>query len=208
MAVRNVNTVLLRMAALALLLSLVSLINIGTASADTSDIKINEVESTSVWLVSGPAVSEDWIELYNNGTTPVDISGLKLQGKKSSIAKYSIPPGTVLAAGAYLAITDAALGFGLGSSDLVRLFATDGTTVLDSYTWTSHATTTYGRCPNGTGSFVTTLSPSKGTANNCPVLPPAVVPELPFGVLSAAALTMLAIAAAWVMRSRNQSLPA
>lgn len=84
MAVRNVRTVLLRMAALALLLSLVSLINIGTASADTSDIKINEVESTSVWLVSGPAVSEDWIELYNNGTTPVDISGLKLQGKKSA----------------------------------------------------------------------------------------------------------------------------
>lgn len=208
MTVRNLRTVLLRIGALALLLSLVSLINIGTASAGTSDIKINEVESTSVWMVSGPAISEDWIELYNNGTTPVDISGLKLVDNNNKIAKYSIPPGTVLAAGAYLAITEGAFGFGLNSSDSARLFAANGTTLLDTYTWTTHATTTYGRCPNGTGSFVTTRSPSKGTANNCPLVPPAVVPELPFGVLSAAALTMLAIAAVWVMRSRNQSLPA
>ena len=205
---KNANTLLLRMAALALLLSLGSVINVGTASAGTSDVKINEVESTSTWLVSGPAVNEDWIELYNNGATAVDISGLKLLDNDNKNTKYSIPTGTILAPGAYLAITEAAFKFGLGSSDSARLFAANGTTVLDTYTWTTHATTTYGRCPNGTGSFVTTLSPSKGTANNCPVLPPAVVPELPFGVLSAAALTMLAIAAVWVTRSRNQGLPA
>jgi len=206
--VKNANTLLLRMAALALLLSLGSVINVGTASAGTSDVKINEVESTSTWLVSGPAVNEDWIELYNNGATAVDISGLKLLDNDNKNTKYSIPTGTILAPGAYLAITEAAFKFGLGSSDSARLFAANGTTVLDTYTWTTHATTTYGRCPNGTGSFITTLSPTKGTANKCPVLPPAVVPELPFGVLSAAALTMLAIAAVWVTRSRNQSLPA
>ena len=75
-----------------------------------STSKINEVESTSTWLVSGPAVSQDWIELYYNGTTPVDISGLKLlDNDNNNNTKYSIPAGIVLAAGAYLAITDAAL---------------------------------------------------------------------------------------------------
>ena len=48
------------------------------------------------------------------------------------------------------------------AADSVRLFATDGTTVLDSYTWASHATTTYGRCPDGTGAFTTTQVVDQG----------------------------------------------
>ncbi|MCW2503320.1 MAG: hypothetical protein JWO79_1604 [Actinomycetia bacterium] len=32
---------------------------------------------------------------------------------------------------------------------------------------TSHAPTTYGRCPDGTGAFTTTTAPSKGAANAC-----------------------------------------
>lgn len=58
------------------------------------------------------------------------------------------------------------MGFGLGSPDAVRLFDQQGT-LVDSYTWTPHATTTYGRCPNGTGAFVTMNTTTKGAANNC-----------------------------------------
>jgi hypothetical protein len=73
-----------------------------------------------------------------------------------------------VAAGGYLVIEQAALGFGLGGNDQVRLFAPDGVTLLDEYTWTTHATTTYGRCPNGTGAFTTTSEPTKGALNRCP----------------------------------------
>jgi hypothetical protein len=43
----------------------------------------------------------------------------------------------------------------------------NGTTIVDTYSWTAHATTTYGRCPNGTGDFATTLASTKGAANSC-----------------------------------------
>ena len=43
---------------------------------------------------------------------------------------------------------------------------------MTSYTWTAHAATTYGRCPNGTGAFATTAASTKGAANDCAPLGP------------------------------------
>ena len=63
--------------------------------------------------------------------------------------------------------------FGLGGADSARLFAADGTTLVDSYTWTAHAATTYGRCPDGTGAFATTTASTKGAANACAGQTPA-----------------------------------
>jgi hypothetical protein len=48
-----------------------------------------------------------------------------------------------------------------------RLFAPGGVTLVDSYTWTAHASTTYARCPDGTGAFQTATTSTKGTANDC-----------------------------------------
>jgi hypothetical protein len=77
-----------------------------------------------------------------------------------------IPAGTTLGPNTFLVVDESSLGFGLGSGDDVRLF--DPSAVLfESYTWTAHATTTYGRCPDGTGAFVETTAPTKGTANAC-----------------------------------------
>ena len=39
--------------------------------------------------------------------------------------------------------------------------------LVDSYVWTAHATTTYGRCPNGTGAFSPRPRSTKGAANDC-----------------------------------------
>ncbi len=61
-------------------------------------------------------------------------------------------------------------GFGLGSGDSARLFApADLVTPIDSYSWTSHAAATYGRCPDGTGPMGSTSSSTRGAANACPV---------------------------------------
>jgi len=123
-------------------------------------VKINEVESDG-------GTPGDWIELVNNGTTAVDLSGYVLRDNSDSHT-FTIPTGSSIAAGGYLTEdVDVSGGFGLGAADSARLFAPDGTTLIDSYTWTTHATTTYGRCPNGTGDFATTAAATKNAPNAC-----------------------------------------
>jgi hypothetical protein len=79
---------------------------------------------------------------------------------------FTIAFGTTMAAGAFLAL-DVDPVFGLGSADSARLYLPDGTTLVDTNSWTTHAATTYGRCPDGTGAFVTTHASTKGAANDC-----------------------------------------
>jgi hypothetical protein len=124
-------------------------------------VKINEIES------NGGSPS-DWIEIINTGTSVADLSGLKLlDNSDNTHMKYSIPAGTPVAPGGLLVIDQAQFGFELDNADSVELFASDGTTVIDTYAWTQHAATTYGRCPDGSGALTTTLAASKGTANIC-----------------------------------------
>ena len=104
------------------------------------------------------------------GPATADLSGYIFRDNDDTHAAV-IPAGTLIPPGGYLVLEElTAFTFGLGSGDSARLFAPDGTTVVDSFTWTAHATTTYGRCPNGTGGFVTTATTSgtKGTTNACP----------------------------------------
>ena len=129
----------------------------GAANDCTPSVRINEVESNG-------GVPDDWIELYNAGATTADISGYILKDNDDTHS-FPIPAGTTLAPGAVAAF-DVAVNFGLGAADAARLFTPTGT-LIDSYTWTAHATTTYGRCPDGTGDFVTTVASTKGTLNSC-----------------------------------------
>ncbi|WP_062519512.1 lamin tail domain-containing protein [Demequina silvatica] len=125
-------------------------------------IAINEVESSG-----GSPV--DWIELTNTGDAPVDVSGWILKDNDDA-RTLAIAPATVIAPGGFLAVdVDVTGGFGLGGADTARVFLADGTTLVDSYAWTAHADTTYGRCPDGVGDFATTASSTKGAANECPV---------------------------------------
>lgn len=123
----------------------------------SSPVKINEVESNG-------GAPGDWLEIVNSAATSTDVSGWMLKDNDESHS-FSIPAGTILAAGAYLAL-DVEPAFGLGGADSARLY-TPGGTLVDSYTWAAHATTTYGRCPDVTGAFTTTSVPTKGSANAC-----------------------------------------
>ncbi|HTE43860.1 MAG TPA: lamin tail domain-containing protein, partial [Gemmatimonadaceae bacterium] len=128
-------------------------------------VRVNEVESDD-------GSNPDWIEVVNTGSSPVDLSGFVLKDNDDTHT-FMIPAGTTIASHAFLAFD--ALGFGLGSADAARLFTPTGT-LVDSYTWAAHAATTYGRCPDGAGDFVTTVSATKGVANACPGAPPTAAP--------------------------------
>jgi hypothetical protein len=119
-------------------------------------VRINEVESNGD--------TTDWVELINLGAAEVDLGGLVIKDAEDDHA-FTVPAGTMLASGAFVAFD--ALGYGLGGADSVRLFDADGVTLLDTYEWASHAGTTYGRCPDGLGDFETTQSSTKGAANAC-----------------------------------------
>lgn len=121
-------------------------------------IAVNEVMSDD------PDDGEDWVELLNTGTEPVDLSGWILRDD-DDLRSLAIADGTTLEPGAFLVIetdvTDA--GFGLGKNDQIRLYLADGLGLVDSYTWTEHAFTE-GRVPDGVGELVDTEA-TPGSAN-------------------------------------------
>jgi hypothetical protein len=127
------------------------------ASAAADPVAINEIESNG-------GVPGDWVELINNGTAAVDLTGWVVRDNDDTHV-YAIPSGSTIAAGGYY-VADVDPVFGLGSADSARLFAPDGT-LVDSYAWTAHAATTYGRCPNGTGPFITTTSSTTRGESTC-----------------------------------------
>jgi LPXTG-motif cell wall-anchored protein len=151
--------------------------SVPAAAADLPSVKINEVESNG-----GAPV--DWIELVNTGTTDVDVSGWILKDSDATHA-LPIPAGTILAAGAYLAVDvdvkRLAGSFGLAGADSAMIYLPDNTTLVDSYSWTAHAAVTYGRFPNGTGDFVAMSASTKGAVNTAPVpvVPPVTPPTTP-----------------------------
>jgi hypothetical protein len=124
-------------------------------------VVVNEVESSG-------GMPGDWVELFNAGTGAADVSGWKFLDNDDTHVAYVIPAGTVVPVGGYLVLNEASFGFGLGGADSARLFDAGGNPV-DSYAWTSHAVTTYGRCPNGTGTFRNTNGATKGAANDCTI---------------------------------------
>lgn len=124
-------------------------------------VRINEVES------NGDV--EDWIELINTGRAPVDISGLLVKDNDDSRVA-AIPAGTSIPAGGFYVIEPPVIDFGLGAADSARLFSADGSTLIDSADWTSHAATSLARCPDGIGAFAESASTTKGAANDCVAL--------------------------------------
>lgn len=162
------------MAATAAAACAVLAVGVAPASAVTTrltDVKINEVES------NGDAVHGDWIELYNTGRVvndEVDLSGVILSDSDNT-HRVLIPARTFLGVGEWAAfrVDDPAVSgnFGLGAADSARLFPAGtvnlgSTTPADSYSWTAHAATTYGRNPDGTGTFQTTAAATFGDAND------------------------------------------
>ncbi|MFV0285914.1 MAG: lamin tail domain-containing protein, partial [Demequina sp.] len=126
----------------------------GEPNECSTPLRINEVSSQGT----------DFAEIINIGATDVDASGLIVKDSDDGHV-FTIPAGTVLAPGALVAFDN--LGYGLGSSDAVRLFEADGTTLIDSYEWAEHGTPSWGRCPDGRGDWAATASATPGDLNDC-----------------------------------------
>ncbi len=144
--------------ALPILTAVPLLVTQAWAADPVPSIKVNEVESNG-------GVPGDWVELTNTGATPVDIGGWQIKDNDDTHV-LTVPAGTTVAPGAFLAI-DTEAAYGLGGGDSVRVFLADGVTLVDTYTWAAHAPITWGRCPDGAGEFAATVAPTKGAPNDC-----------------------------------------
>ena len=146
------------------LLAGATLVGLGSpAQADDppTSIKINEVESNG-------GTPGDWVELTTPAPRTADVSGLRLKDNDDTHT-YAIPAGTTIAAGGYLAVdVDVAGGFGLGGADSARLFMPDGTTLVDSYSWTAHAHHDLRPLPERHRRLRPRPPSTKGAANDCP----------------------------------------
>jgi hypothetical protein len=107
------------------------------------------------------------VELFNPSTSDVDLSGWTLTG--ANVAQgLTLPAGIRIVAGGFRVIDESHFPAGLRGADTFHLFSSFGVQV-DSYTWTTNPATSFGRCADGTGPFVTTTGTTRGGVNACPM---------------------------------------
>lgn len=132
-------------------------------AAAPTGVVINEIDT-----------ADDWVEILNTGTEVADLSGSVLKDDDDT-RTLALPAGTLLEPGQRVVVdvgdevAHGSASYGLGKADSARLYAPDATTLLDSYSWTQHPATTYGRCDDGTGAFVVTATGSRDAPNVCSV---------------------------------------
>ncbi len=145
---------------------------------DFTKLVINEVcaSNQDAWS-DADGREPDWVEIYNAGTTSVDLSGYGFADGKKNLFKYTFPEGTVIPAGGYLMVC---CDDGLTSVDPKEHHApfklsADGETLylthpaygtLDVVEVPAAQTDiTYGRYENGAGTF-SNLTPTPGASND------------------------------------------
>ena len=131
-----------------------------------SPVCINEFQTTS--LAGG---IDDWIELYNRGASTYDLSGAYLSDNRTNNTKYKFPPGTTLAAGHFLVVDEAQVGFSMSSSgEVIVLTAADSLSGLDFHDFTQQKPdTSEGRFPDGASRWAKFAPESRGTSNVGPL---------------------------------------
>ncbi len=142
------------------------------------DLVINEFMAVNDTTIQDPeevGAYDDWIELYNPGSEPIDLGGMYLTDDLTDATQWQFTAGTTIAAGGYLIIwadNDDEQGpthasFKLSSSgEQIGLYHIDGATLIDSVEFgTQTADVSAGRSPNGSGEFVSMPTPTPGTAN-------------------------------------------
>lgn len=139
---------------------------------DYSHIRLNEI-------CGAQEPDDDWVELYNDGTTDVQLDGVYLEKTdEDGIVEtiYTVPAGTTLKAGEYkvIATLSGELQAGISNKKEVglELKSPDGQSIdkfdRDSQIGTDVAHETngsYARIPDGTGNWAVTTTATRGAEN-------------------------------------------
>ena len=117
---------------------------------------------------------DDWIELFNKSSVPVNLSGYYLTDSKKNLVKWKLPTGTSIAANGYLIVwadkdtTQIGLhsNFKLSSLGENVLLLQPDHTIIDKVEYPGQTLQlSYSRRPNGTGTFIW-QAPTFNASNN------------------------------------------
>ncbi len=163
-----------------------------TTSALAGDLVINEfLAANDTTQADQDGEFDDWIELYNNTSSPISLDGFYLSDDPGNLIKFAFPAGTSIAANDYLIVwADEDLDqdglhadFKLSAGGETVLLVDASFAIVDSVTYTGQETDiSHGRFPNGTGDFqnmATTFN-----AENTDELPDIADPEFETSALA------------------------
>jgi hypothetical protein len=146
-----------------------------TYETTQSSVVINElmpVNSSTVQDQNGEY--DDWIELFNLSSSPVDLSGYYLSDSKKEPERWQFPHGTTISANGYLIIwadndtlqSGLHANFKLSSQGEEAVLSDTHKTIIDKTSFDAQPLElTWSRVPNGTGDFKW-QSPTFNRTNN------------------------------------------
>jgi len=123
--------------------------------------------------------SDQWIELYNNGSEAVSLNLWKIEQTNGDKKSFTLNASAVIQSKNFLVLTGGQTGIVLDrNGDTVKLI-NDQNTLVDSqsYFGVIGYFTAVGRTVDGAGIFIPCYIPTQGTGNNCP--PPTPTPTPP-----------------------------
>ena len=142
------------------------------------DIVINEVLADNANNKKDEYnTNEDWIELYNKTNQVLELSNIYLSNTYSNLSKWKFPIHTTINPNSYLMIwadddsSQQILHTNFNLSKVVdTLYLTKANAILDSVSFSNQLSDiSYGRYPNGSGSFVVMNTTYNGENNNFPL---------------------------------------
>lgn len=129
-----------------------------------SDVVINEIQASNDETVTDQdGEYDDWIELYNNSSQTIDLSGHFLSDNFTNLSKWEIPDGVTINGESYLIIWADEDGsqnglhanFKLAKGGEELFLSNPEEEIIDQVIFGPQETDlTYARSPNGTGNFV------------------------------------------------------
>ncbi len=127
----------------------------------------------------------DYIELYNHGNVPVDLSGCALTDDAGT-NKFVFPAHTVIAARGFVVFDQNQLGFALNAAGETIFFKNpDGSRVLDAVSFEAQANgVAYGRWPDGAADFYPLAARTPGAPNGPILIGDIVINELMYQPIS------------------------
>lgn len=151
------------------------------ALAQETPLLLNELLASNDSVIRDPQGDyEDWVELVNTSDTAFDAAGLYLTDDSTMTTKWQIPTGvpalTTVPANGYLVIwldndtgdTGLHANFKLSAGgEMVALYETDGTTLVDQIVFGSQVTNvSFGRYPNAGMYWRQLAQPTPGAENH------------------------------------------
>lgn len=144
-------------------------------NGESFNVTVNEYMATN----SNTAADEfgdydDWIELYNNGNSAVDLTGYLLSDNENRPDKYTFPQGSIIGPGQYFIVwadNEPEQGpyhaeFALSASGEEVILSTPDTTTIDYFVFGQQITDiSEGRFPNGFGNIIPCMAPTFAAEN-------------------------------------------